>query len=244
MTDAISKIGSKKIFLSDVNSTINFAAKLIQEGLGEHGSVIMAENQTDGRGQQGSVWQSASGLNLLTSIILYADKMKFRSPIELNHFVSLSLVHFFGNRGIEAQIKWPNDILIEGKKIAGILIENKYAGAKWLNSIVGVGVNVNQIEFDLDKVTSMKIEKARDFDLKELLSELISSMIRIEGRSTEEYVQKEYLSHMFGYGETRNFQTDQGIISGEIRGVDAYGQLLVKVDDEIRKFQNKEIRFL
>lgn len=247
MAQFISKIGLQKIILSDVNSTNNFAAKLIKDGITDHGSVIMAENQSDGRGQHDSIWQSAPKLNLLLSIILLPEQMNIRSPIHLNWFISISIVDFFIKKGIKAEIKWPNDILINGKKIAGVLIENKYAGSKLRNSIVGIGINVNQMSFDSILATSMKLEQGIEFDINDLLEEFLLCVKSKEEwmhSKNQDVLQKEYLNYLFGMGKRLKFKTNSGIISGEISGVDSNGQLLVISNGKTHAFQNKEIQFL
>jgi len=247
MVQFISKIGLQKIILSDVSSTNNFAAKLIKDGITDHGSVIMAENQSDGRGQHDSIWQSAPKLNLLLSIILLPEEMSIKHPIHLNWFISISLIDFLLAKGIKAEIKWPNDILVNGKKIAGILIENKYSGTTLRNSIVGIGVNVNQLSFDSISATSMKLEKEIDFDLEGLLEDFILCVKAREewmNSINHEVLQNEYLNYLFGMGELLRYKTNSGIISGEITGVDSNGQLLVRSEGKTHAFQNKEIEFL
>ena len=131
-----SKIGNQKFILSDVNSTNNFAAKLINDGLGGHGSVIMAENQTNGRGQQGSLWQSSSKLNLLVSLILSSTQLSKVNPISINWYISVCIIEFLKSKKINAKIKWPNDVLVDSLKISGILIENKFLGSNLKSSIL------------------------------------------------------------------------------------------------------------
>ena len=211
MAQFISKIGLQKIILSDVNSTNNFAAKLLKEGITDHGSVIMAENQSDGRGQHDSIWQSAPKLNLLLSIILLPEQMNIRNPIHLNWFISISIIDFFIKKGIKAEIKWPNDILINGKKIAGVLIENKYAGSKLRNSIVGIGINVNQMSFDSILATSMKLEQGIEFDINDLLEEFLLCVKSKEEwmySKNQDVLQKEYLNYLFGIGKLLKFKTN------------------------------------
>jgi len=247
MVQFISKIGLQKIILSDVSSTNNFAAKLIKDGITDHGSVIMAENQSDGRGQHDSIWQSAPKLNLLLSIILLPKEMNIKHPIHLNWFISISLIDFLLAKGIKAEIKWPNDILVNGKKIAGILIENKYSGTTLRNSIVGIGVNVNQLSFDSIIATSMKLEKEIEFELEDLLEDFILCVKTKEEwmkSINHEVLQKEYLKYLFGMGKLLRFKTNSGIITGIISGVDSSGQLIVESNGKTTAFQNKEIQFL
>ena len=174
MSQSNSKIGIQKIRLLSVDSTNNFAAKLINDGLAEHGSVILADNQTNGRGQRGSEWQSQKGKNILTSFIFKFQELDPQFLFRINAFVSIALIDFLENHGIEAQIKWPNDILVNSKKICGILVENKLAGNALAYSIAGFGLNVNQSDFGgLDEATSMSLEVKQEFDLEKIWLSII-----------------------------------------------------------------------
>ncbi|MFL2663928.1 MAG: biotin--[acetyl-CoA-carboxylase] ligase, partial [Crocinitomicaceae bacterium] len=148
MSQSNSKIGIQKIRLISVDSTNNFAAKLINDGLAEHGSVILAENQTNGRGQRGSEWQSQKAKNILTSFVFKFEALDPQFLFRINAFVSIALIDFLNSYGIDAQIKWPNDIMVNSNKICGILVENKLVGNALSYSIAGFGLNVNQIEFE------------------------------------------------------------------------------------------------
>ena len=155
-------------------------------------SVLSAISQTSGRGQRGNVWLSEPGANLLFSIVLKFEEEDIRdsqgrlllSPVQaydqfvISQIASLSVVDMLASHDIQAQIKWPNDIYVGDKKICGMLIENTVKG-KWLSSsIIGIGLNVNQRNFDvnLPNPTSMSLcrdEAQSPFDLKELLEEFM-----------------------------------------------------------------------
>lgn len=242
-----SKIGHQKFILSDVDSTNNFAAKLLNDGLGGHGSVIMAENQTNGRGQQGSLWQSNSKLNLLVSLILSSSQLFQVNPICINWYVSICIVEFLESQKINAKIKWPNDILVDSLKISGILIENKFLGSNLKSSIAGIGINVNQLDFNTMPATSMKMKTGKDFSTEELLGQLITRLNANEqliysGKNKE--LKDKYLENLFGLGEERVFSNHTESFDGKIIGVDDAGRLLVDSKGSILSFQNKEIKFL
>ena len=247
MSHSSSLFGSHKIILSDVDSTNNFAAKIMNEGLGGHGSVIMAENQSNGRGQQGSIWQSEPKMNLLFSIILCSEQLSKLKPIYINWMVSISLVDFLRGYDISACIKWPNDIMIGEKKIAGMLIENKYNGSELKQSIVGVGLNVNQVSFELSKATSMRLQTGISYPLEELLNAFVFSfrkneyMLSINGKND---LKNKYLDRLFGLNKQRVFKSKSGEFEGEIIGVDDSGQLLIESRGKQTAYQNKQIQFL
>tara|TARA_B100001059_G_scaffold221697_1_gene244901 strand:- start:759 stop:1508 length:750 start_codon:yes stop_codon:yes gene_type:complete len=249
MSQNNSKIGIQKIRLSSVDSTNNFAAKLIQDGLAEHGSVILAENQTNGRGQRGSEWQSQKGKNILTSFIFKFQELDPQFLFRINAFISIALVDFLENHGLEAQIKWPNDILINSKKICGILVENKLVGNSLAYSIAGFGLNVNQSEFgELDDATSMSLELKQEFDLEKIWLSIIGYFQKWEVFITSEHraanLHKMYQNNLFGLGESRQFCIGSEIREGVVKGVTAHGFLILQVGHETHYYQNKELVFL
>lgn len=242
-----SKIGHQKFILSDVDSTNNFAAKLLNDGLGGHGSVIMAENQTNGRGQQGSLWQSNSKLNLLVSLILSSSQLSKVNPICINWYISICIIEFLKNQKINAKIKWPNDILVDSLKISGILIENKFLGSNLKFSVAGMGINVNQLDFNNMPATSMKMKTGQDFSTEELLDQLITCLNANEQLIYSEKnkeLKDKYLENLFGLSEERVFSNHIESFGGKIIGVDDAGRLLVDSKGRILSFQNKEIKFL
>ena len=141
------KIGQKIIRLDVVDSTNNYIANLIKQGSIDSGTVIMADEQFAGKGQRDAQWQSSAGENLTFSFFLDDVNLSVSRQFNLSQVVALSLYNFLNNLGLDATIKWPNDIYIKGRKIAGVLIENQLKGSLIKSAIVGVGLNVNQTEF-------------------------------------------------------------------------------------------------
>ena len=134
-------IGSKIIRYDEVESTSKSVANVLENGLAQHGMVIMAEHQTAGRGQRGAIWQSEKGKNILFSMYLQTPGLFIQHAEALSHFVSLSICDILKEMNVIAKIKWPNDILIDSLKIAGILIENQLQGSRIMGSIIGIGIN-------------------------------------------------------------------------------------------------------
>ena len=243
MTQINSKIGIHKIRLSSVDSTNNFAAKLINQGLGSHGSVILAENQTNGRGQMQSEWQSETAQNILSSFIFEFSTVDSKTLFDVNNLVSIVLLEFLQLYSLEAQIKWPNDILVGKKKIAGILVENKFLGSKLTHSIVGIGLNVNQLSFpNLNAATSMQLETSQNYSIESLWFSLIETFLGSETKRG--YLKNIYKNNLFGKDQSRSFMIDNNIVDGTIRGVDAYGRLALELEGKVHYFQNKQLKFL
>ncbi len=138
---------------------------------------VLAEQQTKGRGQSTKTWQSDCCKNILLSIYLRPE-MALKDQNILSQIVALSIVKVLQKFNIPAiKIKLPNDILADGKKIAGILIENSLQQQNWKHSIIGIGLNVLQTEFeDLPHATSMKTLTGQDFDRSEIVNCLLKQL--------------------------------------------------------------------
>ena len=113
-------------------------------------SVLSALEQTDGRGQRGNTWTSNAGENLMFSIVLKSPVLMAEDHFALNEIAALSVADFLSTYGIKAEIKWPNDIYVGEKKICGILIENSFRGKTISSSIIGIGLNINQRNFNVN----------------------------------------------------------------------------------------------
>ena len=164
-------IGSSIIELSEIDSTNDYAMQLANGGMAEHGTVIITNFQSKGKGQQGNQWASEPGSNLLFSVILDTSREDIQSQFLLNAAfcsgIALLLMEHFELSA--TSIKWPNDIFVHKKKIAGILIENLIRGQQWQFAIVGVGINVNQLKFDSTiNATSIQSESRMEVSLVEL----------------------------------------------------------------------------
>ncbi len=185
-----------------VDSTNNEAKRRI-DSLADL-SVISAVEQTAGRGQRGNIWLSDPGKNLTFSIaVKYGGKLFADASPEnefvINGIISLSVVELLTVHGIDARIKLPNDIYVNDKKICGILIEHSVLGSSLVHSIIGVGLNVNQLDFDesLANPTSMLLEVAGDeIHLPSLLEELLDIFLKYAERYNTDEIQSLYQSKL------------------------------------------------
>ena len=145
-------IGNNHIRLNRVNSTNKYAVEMIAKSKPIEGTVISASFQYEGRGQIGRFWESEAEKNITCSTILRPDFLEASDQFQLNIAISLALhdfiSHFLDNKDVK--IKWPNDIYVGDKKIAGILLQNSLIGKKVNSTIVGTGININQTEFSGD----------------------------------------------------------------------------------------------
>ncbi len=168
------------MWLEEVDSTNNEAKRRIAEI--DNLSVIAALRQSAGRGQGDHVWLSAPGENLLFSLVLKFSEghLKAADAFCISEAISSALVKFLAGYGIDAWIKLPNDIYVGSKKICGTLIENSFRGEWVVSSIVGIGLNVNQREFDpsLPNPTSMSIETEKAYDIAVCLESLVDNIVK------------------------------------------------------------------
>jgi BirA family biotin operon repressor/biotin-[acetyl-CoA-carboxylase] ligase len=220
---------------------------LQKQGKIEHGTVILADEQTAGRGQRGAEWSSKAGENLLLSIFLKPDNLSVENQHTLNYFVSLSIIHFLRKIGILAKVKWPNDIYVGNKKLAGILIENTISQAKINSSIVGIGLNVNQNDFQQMNATSIQKETNTFHPLNSLLFSLIYEMNELWGKRSSgafEPLKQAYLANMYLINEKALFEDAEGSFMGEIVGIDSQGLLQIVKNSKIVNYNLKEIKFI
>ncbi len=238
--------GKEIIHLSNIDSTNNFAAKLLSENLCQNGAVIMADVQTEGKGQRGNIWLSESGKNLLSSFVFKPDNLSVENQIAITWATSLSLLETLRKFNIEAQIKWPNDILVGGKKIAGILIENQLQGTRISCSIIGIGLNLNQTFFEDLNATSLQLETEQTVQPRTFLNLLAHEMneqFQLIYSSSFEILKTEYENNLFQMNELRNYQDEFGEFVGKIIGTTNEGKILIEKSNAIQSYGLKEVAF-
>ena len=210
----------------------------------------MAESQYAGRGQLSNIWASEPGKNLTFSILLKPAFLSPEKQFNLNKAISLAindvLCTYFPH---QASIKWPNDNYVNNEKIAGLLIENMVQGNKIKSSIIGIGMNVNQVFFSesITNVTSFAKILHKDYDLKILLSEICAAVevryLQLRSGHSDK-LDTEYLSRLYKYNIVSRFVIDGECQNGKISGISPQGYLQVDLGDEIRQFGLKEIQFV
>jgi BirA family biotin operon repressor/biotin-[acetyl-CoA-carboxylase] ligase len=240
-------VGKNLLFLPECHSTNSYLQELCRhEGVPE-GTLVITDHQTAGRGQRNNVWMAEPGKNLTFSVVLQPLFLAPASQFRLSQAVALAIKDALaGLTQKPLAIKWPNDILLNGKKLGGILIENQLAGTRWERSIIGIGLNVNQTLFDLPHATSLALQEGVPFGLDEVLDRLCQSLevryLQLK-RGALEAVQQDYLNALFGWGQSLRFESMHGSFEGTIAGVEDNGRLLVKTGEEMKAFDLKEIRY-
>ncbi len=241
-------VGKKVVYLPKCHSTNSLALQLATNEHASEGTVVISEEQLAGRGQRGNTWESEPGKNVLMSVILQPRFLIPTRQFFLTVVVSLAVRKTLSQYGLQnIKVKWPNDIYVGHRKIAGILIENIIKGNSIETSVLGIGLNVNQSSFISPRATSMLIELGIEINLEEFISEL-SGMIegyylQLRGGAFEALLKK-YLSHLLGFGVFGQYRDNSGVFQGEILGVSEAGKLKVRKDTVIREYDLKEIEFL
>jgi len=238
-------IGKVIYHLDSVDSTNNFAAKLINDQICQNAAVILADEQSAGKGQMGNTWESAHAANLLCSFVWKPDNLSVKDQSKISWMISLSVHKLLLRLGVDAQIKWPNDIYVGTQKISGILIENQLEGnhISWI--IAGIGLNVNQSQFKTPNATSVQLLTGTTFRIKTILNELtdILNGYLSQWNSIESMLKTGYESLMFQKGLIARYSDVYGEFEGEIVGVHDDGRLQIKVLNETRLYSLKEIQF-
>jgi BirA family biotin operon repressor/biotin-[acetyl-CoA-carboxylase] ligase len=237
------------IWLDETDSTNSEAMRLLKAGNPLEGTCICAHYQREGKGQRTNRWLSSRGMNLLTSFILYPPANADQQPFLLSKTIALAVqqtVMSFTSR--QAEIKWPNDILLDGKKVAGILIENQWSGSTWHAAVVGIGINVNQREFDAIQATSLSEDSSGSIDLTRVLGELqknlSSSYERLHKRDFSG-ISKDYHTHLFGKTEYHNYRDAQLQFRAKVTQVLSDGRIELITDQEkSRAYDLSEVKLL
>ena len=238
------EIGRNIIRLESVDSTNNYTANRVRANDLRHGAVILAVEQTGGRGQMGASWQSDSGMNLTFSVFLDNVNLSPDRQFFLTKIVSLSIVDFLARYGVEAKVKWPNDIYVGNLKIAGVLIENFLMGQNVNKSILGIGLNVNQKVFSGLNATSLKLETGTHYSIDELLFSFIGQFNEYLNSKDDQDIHDQYLRKLYRYEEQHQYEDANGTFVGTISGIDSLGKLIVEREGFASTYSLKEIKFL
>ena len=210
------------LWLDTVDSTNEEARRRISDI--DNLSVLSALEQTAGRGQRGNGWSSRRGENLIFSIVLKNPEVPAREQFVINEITSLSVTDFLAMHGISARIKWPNDIYVGSKKICGILIENSIRGNKITSSIIGIGLNINQRNFDVNLInpTSMALCHESDdtvFDIRSCLEEFMDIFRHnLDKKYRREELREAYHSYLWRLNETHPFIDRTCLPAGHMTG--------------------------
>lgn len=240
------------IKLNAIGSTNTFLKDLVRTTVVANHTIVTAESQFAGRGQMGAKWESESGKNLIFSMFIAHVNFELKNAMYLNFAVSLAIYKVLKSYNVpKLAIKWPNDILSDSKKLCGLLIENSITNTKINNSIIGVGLNVNQENFSagVSKATSLKNTTGRFINKEMLLQDISTTIItEIAGCVPKNFsiILREYFKSLYKYLVPAMFEKSDGtVFMGKIVGVGSTGKIEIELADDSKQFFGlKEIKFL
>jgi BirA family biotin operon repressor/biotin-[acetyl-CoA-carboxylase] ligase len=240
----------KLIKLDAIDSTNDFLKGISAQQDPENFTVVTAENQTKGKGQMGAVWNSEVGKNLIMSVLVKDFLTEINEIFNLNIAVATAVITALKKQNIsDLSIKWPNDILSANKKIAGILIENSIKSDGSIYSIVGLGLNVNQTNFEgLPKASSLAVISGQELDKEELLSAIVTQLKAnvMETKQNPASLRQQFVDSLYKKDIPMPFTNQkEEKFMGIIQGISPIGKLQVLLEeDSVAEFDIKEIQML
>jgi BirA family biotin operon repressor/biotin-[acetyl-CoA-carboxylase] ligase len=238
--------GHKSERLASVDSTNNYAAKLVHLSEWPDGSVIVAEAQTAGRGRRSKYWESEPGKNLLCSYIFYPHFLSAGKSFMLNMVASLAVRDLLLEFEIDSRIKWPNDVLTQHGKIAGILIESHVRGQFLTAAVIGIGLNVNQQIFTHPGCDALIKHQKAEVQLQKVLERLHSNLEAryLKLRTNPLSIAEEYNRHLFARGEVRTYNFSDGLYPATLIRVDDDGMALFRLNSGDRYCSLDEVTLI
>jgi len=229
-------IGKNIIFLPETGSTNSYATDMLKNVNLAEGTVVHTANQTNGKGQRGNSWVVEPATNLTASIVLKPTFLDLKNQFFLYQVAALAcydtLAELLENSQFDIKIKWPNDILVNKHKVAGILIENTILNNRISSCVAGIGININQVLF---------AEGIRATSLAKLTNDIyvINHVLKVLCKYLEKYylalksekldfIKESYLSHFFGLNSWLDFEVNGAVKPLLVKGITDHGLLLLE----------------
>lgn len=246
-------IGQNKVFLPETESTNSYAIELLKNVKAIEGTVVYTHHQTNGKGQRGNLWIAEPERNATFSLILKPSFLHPKNNFYLSKITALALYDVLTEILIGSQfdikIKWPNDMLVNNKKIAGVLIENSVANDVLQWSVTGIGINVNQKDFgDLQKVTSLSLLQQKEKSIEDVMDCFYTHFekwyLRLKKVELKQ-IDETYHKKLFGFGKNNEFDKEGKLFTAKVIGVNENGLLILESEDGWRKdYDIKEVTFI
>lgn len=213
-------------------------------------TLVVAEDQTKGRGQVGNSWETEKGKNIIFSLLCHPDFVRASKQFLLSQCMALAIRNALAQHVEGVKVKWPNDIYVSDKKISGTLIECDLMGKSIANCIIGTGVNINQEVFvsDAPNPTSLKLLTGKEHDKEEILTDIIQRFSELYDRlakGEEEAIRSEYMQCLYRSDGMYEYEDVRGRFKAEIAGVEPTGHLLLKFENgNVVRYEFKEVKFV
>jgi BirA family biotin operon repressor/biotin-[acetyl-CoA-carboxylase] ligase len=242
-------ISPRLIHLKETDSTNRFLQTLTEQEDIPSGSIVLADYQTSGRGQQSNSWTSEAGMNLTFSVLLKPNRLPANKFFSISEAASLSVRNTLAQFIDSVTVKWSNDIYYKEAKISGILIENTITSGFISKSIIGTGININQTDFGNGlNATSLAVIKGGTADRMEVMERFrkeFSGQCERLGNHLFDDIHKDYLSSIYRMSGYYKYKDANGIFEARISDIEPSGMLVLeRRDGVISKFTFKEVAFL
>ena len=239
--------GHHLLQVKSLTSTNDFLEVLLNSTSCDNGTIVLAKEQTKGQGMRGSLWESEAGKNLTFSYLFVPGKLRVEDQFYVSKAACLAVSNavntMMGNE--QSKVKWPNDIYMNNKKMAGILIKSSLKG-EWIQHLsIGIGLNVNQESFKLETATSMKMESGQSFDLQSVLREVIREVDKhlswVEGKELD-LIDRYYYRKLIGFGKWLLYRIGDKKVEGSIVRIQTNGHVILQFrNGKTKNFDLKEI---
>lgn len=240
------------IKLNATESTNTYLKTLAREKNIPDGTIVVADNQSQGRGQRENNWHSTAEGSLTFSIFKRFDDLTADNHFKISMAVSIAIARLLESIAVpKVRLKWSNDIMSGNKKLGGILVENSLLRNKIKSTVIGIGMNVNIDSFpNLPQAGSIRLSTGKNFDRNDLFQKMTKECLfqlnQVEEKSFLEW-KEIYENYLFRINQVSVFEDHQTAnrFTGIIRGISMDGQLLVEKEDGIQKQVGvKELRLL
>lgn len=242
------RVSEKIVFLSQCQSTNDEAWALLDRGVGGHGTIVYTDEQTAGRGQRGTQWLAAPGQNLLCSTLLrVAGRLDSDALFDLSRAMAVGAaeaVAILTQGRVKPELKWPNDLYAEDAKLGGILIENRFGGGGVEWTVIGLGLNLNQVVFASGlKATSLKLLTGADTVPAEAAATVRACLLQgMDALGKLELLRKDYQSRLRGIGRKGHFSEPGGQpFEAIVLGTTPAGLLRLLTEGGERRYDLKEV---
>ena len=236
--------GKEVEYYQRLDSTNVEAWDLINSGEASHGMIIITDNQIKGKGRNGNSWFMAPSKGLAMSIIL-DQKLSIEEAVLIPIAVGVSIAKAIENRGAKPELKWPNDIFIDGKKCGGVLCESKISSNSVNSMVIGIGLNINETETDFPKEirhksTSLSIATGHS-NQRELVCAIITTFFEraMEDLKTNIKLWEHYCSHIDNLVSFRYNNSEQ---KGTFKGINQHGHAMIDIENKVHVFPSIRLK--
>ncbi len=242
-------LGKNVISLPECHSTNELLMDYARLGKAKEGALVISDFQTVGKGQRGNQWESSPGANLLFSVLLHPRYIEPKAQFYIGFCMALATVNaieVFTGAQSGLEVKWPNDLYLNEKKLAGILLESSLFGSRVDFAVLGMGLNVDQLDFNYTSATSLRKEGLvinKEELLEEILLQLEKQLERLSELAYDEIL-KQYYQRLRWLGEEHEFKAGDKQFLGKIIGIDSQGRLELISQGQLHIYDIKEIKFL